>query len=151
MWMCGGWGEVSTLHPDRQLPPGAKTRDTASWLHTITIIFPFHSNIFNQSWRGDIKCECGDIPRTLFMWPPTQQWRGRGHGPVSNCAHTHMATHRTWTGHRTVSQCPEKAPTMLVLKDHNQGATLTIFAKHNRPSLMAFMDKRPNFTSTYHG
>ena len=49
------------------------------------------------------------------------------------------------------SQCPEKAPTMLVLKDHNQGATLTIFAKHNRPSLMAFMDKRPNFTSTYHG
>ena len=53
----------------------------------------------------------------------------------------HTLTWRhTGPGHGTVSQFPEKAPAMLVLKDHNSGATLRIFANPNRLSLMAFMD-----------
>ena len=84
------------------------------------------------------------------MWPPTQQWRGRGHGPVSNCAHySHGDT--LDTGHGTVSQYSEKPPTTLARKAHEQGATLRTFDNQNRLSLMVFVDKRPNFTSTFSG
>ena len=59
----------------------------------------------------------------------------------------------TWrhTRHGTVSQYSEKPPTTLARKAHDQGATLRTFANQNRLSLMVFVDKHPNFTSTFSG
>ena len=63
---------------------------------------------------------------------------------------THMATHSTRDMGQFHSTQRSPLPT-LARKAHEQGATLRTFANQNRLSLMVFVDKRPNFTSTFSG
>ena len=142
---CGGRGEVSTLPPDRQLPPRHVTQPADC---TQSQLF-FHSiQIFSISADEVIS----SVSAALF---PGHYLCGHQHnsGEAAGTVQFLIVHTLTWrhTRHGTVSQYSEKPPTTLARKAHDQGATLRTFANQNRLSLMVFVDKHPNFTSTFSG